>query len=831
MSLIQKIVTFRLENNAGTIKNDSDDKPWIQITKNSNQFNTTDTFPQVKLMSRVLYNTNTTPPSLQSVWGFPMFDISKNGKRDSENWTYYNTTTKPSLTRLDLSRNLVVLDYQNLDPLREQLTHSIVQLHSSTELQDNTITGGYVWYKYIFTGNIINPYTSIDFGPHLAIASNAVADWFNIINTTLDTFSNLTVNFICEPELINGTDSGKLITQSQCDLSANDNKNTFGNNYDINNLLWYSLRSPTDISSSTLAFDGTKRFVTNFNKANGGGYKRYPQTIDIPRKTRKPYGIISDISFAPQNGEGYVSGISDINYYEIEFKPLINPINDVTLTYQFGKNHGSKVTFFRESGMDGDPSPSGTTIGSANRLSESITLKWSANDQSKKTIKLLDIASGFDKVEPTFTTSDNFFNDISNTYLSNYDISCNVFQFRLLDLKQKGNYKVLNQFGESETFDLSYVPINYEHFRYNENFIDGTNTNPFSLRDEQITFNLHKIKKADSTFSDLVFPKGQINYPSITPGQLTVNKVNKVTIRPNSDSTEVDKRLLLDATNINPFSGANENCKTLQINNNFISDYWQYNDKISDLSDNTVALGPKEINYGDFIAQTKIAALVILVGVKMNKIKVLLNTSNESYTEGIVINDKRLMHVIAEDGVSISRELPQFQVFGGDVTTPKITDIATLISTIPRGFPSAPYTSHNTKYPNNIFPNDNISISSSDGKFTYDIVDAFKNPVRASNAIVGSTYYNGKYSVDFLTSDNSNNSVHNQNFIDISVNPTNMELNLIELTPGDSNGYFLNSEGITTYHPFLFLANNNNSITLTWCGLNYDSTQMKYIGQ
>jgi len=824
MALIQNIVNFKLENRTGAIKNNNDEKPWIQIIKNSNQFNTDDTFPQIKLMSRVLYNKNTSTPSVSSTWGFPMFDISKNGKRDSENWSYYNTTTKPSLTRLDLSRNLVVLDYQTLNPLRSELTHSIIQLHSSVEIQDNTITGNYVWYKYIYTGNIINPYKTIDFGPHLAISSNSIASWFNMINTTLDTYTNLTVNLVCEPELIDGTNSGKLITQSLCDLSANDNLNTFGNNYDINNLLWYSLRSPTDISSSTLAFNVKKRFISNFNKTNGGGYKRYSQTIDIPRKTRKPYGIISDISFAPQNGEGYVTGISDLNYYEVEFKPLINPISQLSLTYQFGKNHGSKVTFFRESGMDGIPNPSGTSISNANRLSESITLTWDANDQSKKKIKLLDIASGFHKIEPTFTTSDSFFNDISTTYLSNYDISCNVFQFRLLDLNQNSNYKVLNQFGESETFDLSYIPINYEHFRYKENFVDGTNKNPFSLEDEQITFNLNKIKKIDSTFSELVFPKSQINFPSITPGQLTVNKTNKITIRPNKDSTETDKRLVLDATNINPFSSVNVDCKTLQINNNFISDYWQYNNKISDLSDNTVALGAKEINYGDFIAQTKLAALVILVGVKMNKIKVLLNTSNESYTELLATSDTRLLHVLSENGTSIARELPEFQIIGGDVTTPKITEIPLLVSTIANSFPSPPYSHHSDHYPKNIFPNDNISIGSSDGKFTYNIVEAFKNQ-RNDDPIVGDLYYNGLYSVDFRTSNNSNNTLHNENFIDISVNPTNMELNLVELTPGDENGYFLDSNGETTFHPFLFLANNNNSITLTWCGLNYASTQ------
>ena len=70
----------------------------------------------------------------------------------------------------------------------------------------------------------------------------------------------------------------------------------------------------------------------------------------------------------------------------------------------------------------------------------------------------------------------------------------------------------------------------------------------------------------------------------------------------------------------------------------------------------------------------------------MNKIKVLMNTSNESYTEGLSVSDERIMHVIAENGTSISRELPQFQIFGGDVTTPKITSTPALVSTIPNSF-------------------------------------------------------------------------------------------------------------------------------------------------
>lgn len=829
MVLIQNITNFRLQNREGNILNTDNNTPWIQIIKNSNQFNTNDTFPQIKLTSRILYNTNTNPASLHRIHGFPLLDIDVNGTRQSTTWSYYNSTVKPSLTRLDLSRNLVVLDFQSLDPVRETFKYLIIQLHSSSEELETVIDSQFTWYKYIFNGTIINPYENIiQFGPQLLIKGTEIASWFSFVGTTLDTFKDLIANIICEPQLLNTTNTPTaLIDQTVCDLSLNNNVNTYGNSYDLNNLFWYSLRTPTHISSDKLAFDGKKRFFYNFNKKNGGGYKKNEQTIDIARKTRKPYGIINDISFAPQNNEGYVSNIDDINYYEIEFKPIINPINTISLTYQFGKNFNSKVTFFRESDMDGTPTPSGKDISSANRESESITLTWNANEQEKKTIKLLDIASGYDKISANFTTQDNIFNDISNN-MENYDIITNVFQFNLIDTKQNSNYKVLNLFGQSETFDLSYVPINYRHFSYDEIFTDGGSDNPY--REEinpTVTFNLHKVKKTDNTlFSNLLFPKNQINFPSVTPGILDVSRTDlKVNIRPNNSSLETDTRVILSATDINPFSDVNENCRTLNIENNFISDYWQYNDKLLDLSDNTIPLGDKELNFGDFIVQTKIAALVILVGVTFNKNKVLINTSGVDYVQNLPISSSLKSNIMATDNQTITRELPEFDLYGGTATRPVTQDVPALITTAPRDFPNSVYTNHNTKYPNNIFPNDDISISSTDGNFIYDIYDVFKNPVSNTSAIIGSKYYNGKYLIDFKTSNNNNNTEHNENFIDISVNPTTIEFNLVEMTPGDSNGPFLDEEGALTYHPFLLLANDNDQITLTWGGLNYDLIQ------
>ena len=119
-----------------------------------------------------------------SIYGFPLFDISGSALRDSTTWTFYNSATvKPNLTRLDLSRNLVVLDFQSLSPSRTNLKYIVIQLHTSEEilLQSGS---DYRWYKYIFTGNLINPYDKVDFTPQFAIDSgdSSLAAWFNIFH-------------------------------------------------------------------------------------------------------------------------------------------------------------------------------------------------------------------------------------------------------------------------------------------------------------------------------------------------------------------------------------------------------------------------------------------------------------------------------------------------------------------------------------------------------------------------------------------------------------------------------------------------------------------------
>ena len=443
---------------------------------------------------------------------------------------------------------------------------------------------------------------------------------------------------------------------------------------------------------------------------------------------------------------------SDVtNYVDIEFKPLLRPEGHVGIYYLFGKNISPKtgsstiygksnVTFLRNSTMDGTPHSwpdagggsaaiTGKTVNDADRNSEMINLSWDTGDFGKKSIRLFDIASGFSKIEATIYTNsvrisslgDDLFNDI-RADPTNYDISSNVFQFKLINPKNQTNFMVLNQFGNQQTFDLSYVPFGYKPFSFNESFSSGTTVSPLSSAIQSVVINFNKIRKTDSQVSNSIFPTGTINFPSIKPNSYNIDGSGNITfnVNPVSDTTDLERRIVIDTRNTVAFDNVDVNCKTLQLNDSggggfFITDYWQYNEFFSDLSDNSLALQSGELNYGDFNVQTKLVGLINLIGAQMDKIKILLNTTGEMFGQDLINSnsvegDARILHVISEDGTTITRNFPQFKVLGGDFTTPKISTTPVMISTKPIGLPTPPYTNHSTLFPQNFFPVDDISI-------------------------------------------------------------------------------------------------------------------------
>ena len=234
--------------------------------------------------------------------------------------------------------------------------------------------------------------------------------------------------------------------------NANNNWDGGGQpNYELNNVLWCSLRSPRKIKVNYIGTDsnliGRYRFITNFidlktqfnNESIGGGYANNTNVLDLPRKSHKPYfskmdtlgvnvintntvsikefNINTDLNYldASSNNNGNELTLTDINYYNIYFKLLIPPQgnDEYSIKYDFGKSLGCVTTFFRYTDMSGNPTPSGNNNKEAIRDSESITLTWSKDSVNEVTgdismnsnILLRILLSGFKKITPQFDMS------------------------------------------------------------------------------------------------------------------------------------------------------------------------------------------------------------------------------------------------------------------------------------------------------------------------------------------------------------------------------------------------------------------------------------------
>jgi hypothetical protein len=295
--------------------------------------------------------------------------------------------------------------------------------------------------------------------------------------------------------------------------------------YNLNNILWCSLRSPRKIKVNYIGNNSTQgpgtvlidkfRFITNFidlssntngsNEILGGGYARNSNELDLPRKSEKPYfskyEYQSDISQinsntvdildydidnsiqyldASRNNNGYTLSLNDIKYYKIQYKLLIPPASGTNykITYTFGKDIGAVTTFFRFEDMSGTPSPfpDGSNNHYAIRDSESIELKWDSGETDIKTIYITDIASGTNVVDSTTATTDT---SIANTiYDENYDLSFNVFQLYFFSRNAVDETNIIRDelpytiytfdttSNDDKFIDISYSPVGYVPYRY-----------------------------------------------------------------------------------------------------------------------------------------------------------------------------------------------------------------------------------------------------------------------------------------------------------------------------------------------------------------------------
>uniref|UniRef100_A0A6C0JD22 Uncharacterized protein n=1 Tax=viral metagenome TaxID=1070528 RepID=A0A6C0JD22_9ZZZZ len=290
--------------------------------------------------------------------------------------------------------------------------------------------------------------------------------------------------------------------------------------YELNNILWCSLQSPRKLPVTK--YDGSwdlQRYITNWvvlsggdtsNEITGGGYGMYPNTIDLPRKSKNPYYskdvagnddtvsisdfILNRPCYFDASTEPNIT-LDDLNYFRVYYKLLIPPDDNTKFQISFttGKTSSSVTTFVRHNDMDGDCIPPGINNKNAKRDEETITLTWDNNsfdtttsDISMQSIYFTDVASGFKKIDASFNCTDTRLNFIVTDISKNYDISFNVFQLNFFE--KIGNnifsdrdeipytdkiFNTKDPSSQGQVVDISYVPVNYTPYRYLNYNIDN----------------------------------------------------------------------------------------------------------------------------------------------------------------------------------------------------------------------------------------------------------------------------------------------------------------------------------------------------------------------
>lgn len=462
-------------------------------------------------------------------------------------------------------------------------------------------------------------------------------------------------------------------------LSTGDHGNDWsGDNlsstYELNNILWCSLQSPRKLPVRKL--DGTnnlKRYITNWiylsgdndqsNEIIGGGYGRYPNTIDMVRGSKKPYYSsevvdnkntvdISDFRFGEECY--YDASVNpeltkdDLNFFKVHYQLLIPPGDGDTfeISFTMGKDISSVTTFFRHDDMDGSCNPMGKSNKEANRNEETITLTWdntsvnSVNDISMQSIYFTDIASGFHKLDASFNCTDISLSHIVTDMSKNYDISFNVFQLHFLakdgDDRKETPYTVKsfnNNTTNQQDFDISFVPQNYEPYRYinynksklgdsiEKNFYFDDNYDISNVYLEKLLYNpVERFVKTSTTEANIIdyAPRWTIDISSssstlkygisrngdpVPPLEdifvLTSGISVNVTGGEHQITNEIEEYYEQSAPS-NTFKTIFYSPSSLKLGDYFIPDYWRLPDKINTLRKRATTATPPTDNYSHF---------------------------------------------------------------------------------------------------------------------------------------------------------------------------------------------------------------------------------------
>ena len=272
-------------------------------------------------------------------------------------------------------------------------------------------------------------------------------------------------------------------------------------------------------------------------ECSGGGYGRFPNTIDLPRNNLKPYysnnshndytiNLLVDFNinqnqYFTDNNERTLNDISNSKFV-VYYKLLIPPLNNtsIRIQYTFGMDNQSKVTFFRHSEMSGIIIPGGKSSLNARRSQETIELEWGGNNYNYnepppiKDIIFIDVASGFSEIGGAITMTDGPLN--ATRHIEDYDLSFNVFQIQSYSIvgpnrastdsiELNGNpyqQKTFKIEEGNQYIDISSVPLNYEPYRYintklpyifNANSYRDISYAPLLIQDEGFNTNMKHV--------------------------------------------------------------------------------------------------------------------------------------------------------------------------------------------------------------------------------------------------------------------------------------------------------------------------------------------------
>tara|TARA_B100000900_G_scaffold413084_1_gene436224 strand:+ start:4972 stop:8796 length:3825 start_codon:yes stop_codon:yes gene_type:complete len=499
-----------------------------------------------------------------------------------------------------------------------------------------------------------------------------------------------------------GWNNTTILRNKDCDNGVTRTDSTTNPTYNLNNILWCSLNSPRKKKVRFYGNNGkfNYRFVDNYLDLNGiecsgGGYGRFPNTIDLPRNNLKPYyssnnnintiNLLKDFNnnlnqYFTDNNERTLNDISNSKFV-VYYKLLIPPLNNtsIRIQYTFGMDNQSKVTFFRHSEMSGIIIPGGKSSLNARRSQETIELEWGGNNYNYnepppiKDITFIDVASGFSEIDGGITMTDGVLN--ATRHIEDYDLSFNVFQIQSYSIvgpnRASGDSIELNGNPyQQKTFkietgdqyiDISSVPLDYEPYRYinielpyifNANSYRDISYAPLLIQDEGLKYRYEaryartNVTEPEDT-NEKRAREAKIVQNPLNTLDIPINNINIFGFNYNPNITLGDESFIFFESgetmfdiNINKIdlkSLDNENITffrpfTLNLNNNLIPDYWRLFKPINEYFFNSIAEGLKNIPI-EYNYQTTVSQMF-----KISNISVNLTDEEKLKVKYILIN-------------------------------------------------------------------------------------------------------------------------------------------------------------------------------------------------